>query len=88
MATVTQSDFTILLFDWDDTVSVAHLIRANSPERAMSIADVMALAYPRLAGYQLWQDGRRIGSTFPQTETDAHPPVAAVVETALKRRAN
>ncbi len=82
-----QNDFTILLFDWDDTVAVAQLIRANCPERAACIAAVMAQAYPRLAGYQLWHRGERIASTFPLNEPDSHPPVAAVVESALKRRA-
>ena len=82
-----QNDYTILLFDWDDTVAVAQLIRTDSPEKAMSIAHVMAMAYPRLAGFQLWHCGRRIGSTFPQAaEAESHPPVAAVVESKLKRR--
>ena len=58
-------DDTLLLFDWDDSVASVQTIRSKTNDQALQIADVVIRTRPRLAGYQLWQQGQRIAATFP-----------------------
>ena len=60
-------DYTLLLFDWDDTVASVQTVRSKSDSEALHVADVVMKTRPRLAGYQLWQKGQRVAATFPAT---------------------
>jgi hypothetical protein len=55
----------LLLFDVDDEVVAVRTVSANNADEAQKIAHGARLAYRRSAGYQLWQQGKRIAATFP-----------------------
>ncbi len=64
---VDMRDYTLLMFDWDDSVGSVLTVRRKSDGGALHIADVLMRSRPRLAGYQLWQQGQRVAATFPAT---------------------
>lgn len=58
-------DYTMLLFDWDDSVAQVQTLGARSRSEALRMAEMVALTRPQLAGFQLWHRGARIAATFP-----------------------
>ena len=60
-----MSMYVLLLFNWDDDVEAVKHLRASDPNGAVRLAETIALAHPRSAGYQIWLQGRRISATYP-----------------------
>jgi hypothetical protein len=67
----------MLLFDWDDCVSDVRTLRARDSTEAARIANVTVLAHPDSAGYQLWQGGRKVIGTYPQSASSTGSSLAA-----------
>jgi hypothetical protein len=61
--------YAMLMFDWDDAVLGTHMIRAGSVSDARTTADLLVRAtQPQAAGFQLWRQGKRVFSSFPQQD--------------------
>jgi hypothetical protein len=77
--------YTLLLFDWDDSVAIVQALRAAGRRSARRTADIIMRAHPQLAGYQLWHRGRRVTGTYPK-ESPRRSPLATILH--RKQRAD
>ena len=68
---VAESEYTLLLFGWDDTVLGVETVVTADPGTARRTAEtLLERDYPTAAGWQLWQAGQKVMSTFPQNRGD------------------
>jgi hypothetical protein len=70
--------FMLLIFQEDDAVMDVRAVRAPGVLQATRLAQAVLTALPDAAGYQLWQNGACVASTYPRSRRQrwrapAHP---------------
>lgn len=70
--------YTLIIFDWNDDIISTATLRAGDLDQARRMSDHVIRTQPHSSGFQLWQDGQRLHSTFPIETDQAMKPIAVL----------